>query len=41
MKKLIITAGHSLKQEGASANGEKEELLTIEMKNLIVDQLSI
>ncbi len=39
MKKLIITAGHSLKQAGASANREKEELLTIEMKNLIVDQL--
>lgn len=39
MKKLIITAGHCLKQAGASANGEREELLTIDIKNLIVDQL--
>ena len=41
MKKLIITAGHSLKQAGASANGEKEELLTIEMKGLILDAIKI
>ena len=36
----FIIAGHSLKAGGASANGEKEELLTIEMRNLIVDQLN-
>lgn len=41
MKKLIITAGHSLKQGGASANGHKEELLTIEMKGLILDALKM
>lgn len=38
MKKLIITAGHSLKQAGASANGEREELLTIEMKRITKKQ---
>lgn len=39
MKKLIITAGHSLNQAGASANGQKEELLSIEMKGLIINAI--
>lgn len=39
MKKLIITAGHSLNQGGASGNGNKEELLTIEMKDLIINAI--
>lgn len=37
--KLIITAGHSLKQGGASYNGEKEQLLSIEMKDLIINAI--
>lgn len=39
MKKLFITAGHSLNKAGASANGLKEERLTIEMRDLIADKL--
>lgn len=39
MKKLIITAGHSLKAGGASANGLKEELLAIELRDLITDAI--
>lgn len=39
MKKLFTTAGHSHNQSGASATGLREERLTIEMRDLIVDQL--
>lgn len=39
MKKLFITAGHSLNKAGASANGLREERLTIEMRDLIAAQL--
>lgn len=39
MKKLIITAGHSLKAGGASVNGLKEELLAIELRDLIADAI--
>lgn len=39
MKKLIITAGHSLTKGGASANGLKEEFLAIELRDLITDAI--
>lgn len=38
-KKLFVTAGHSLVSGGASAHGMREEELTIELRNLIVDAL--
>lgn len=39
MSKIFLTAGHSLIQGGASANGLREERLTIEMRDLVSDQL--
>ena len=40
MRKLFISAGHSPKKPGAQGNGFKEELLTIELRDLIFDELS-
>jgi N-acetylmuramoyl-L-alanine amidase len=41
MAKIYISAGHSPKQPGASGNGYKEELLTIELRDLIVAELKL
>ena len=38
-KNIFTTAGHSLTQGGASANGLREELLAIKDKELLVKQL--
>jgi len=39
MRKLFLSAGHSLKEPGASGNGYREELLAIEFRDLLVAEL--
>lgn len=39
MRKIFISAGHSLSKPGASGNGYKEELLAIELRDLIIKEL--
>lgn len=40
MRKIFISAGHSPKKPGAAGNGYREELLAIELRDLIVKELT-
>lgn len=40
MSRIYLSAGHHLKDPGACANGVQENLLTIELRDLIVEQLT-
>ena len=41
MRKIFISAGHSISKGGARGNGYKEELLAIELRDLIVKELKL
>jgi N-acetylmuramoyl-L-alanine amidase len=41
MRKLFLSAGHSLNETGAIANNFKEADLTIDLRNLIAQEIRL